>query len=131
MGEQATEKERKQQKQSNDNTIQVIVKAMQEKKAKDIACMDMTKLEKSVCEHFIIANADSTTQVKAIADHVEETLFDQLHLKRWHREGDENALWIILDYGNIVIHVFQTECRAFYRLEDLWADAEISIIQEN
>lgn len=108
--------------------IDAIIIAMQEKKANNIVRLDLEKLNKSVCSSFIISDAESTVQVKAIADNIEEEVFKKLKIKVWRRQGDENALWIILDYGSIVVHIFQTECRGYYALEDLWADADITNI---
>jgi ribosome-associated protein len=111
--------------------IDAIVFAMQDKKAENIMHLNLDKLSKSVCSSFIVTNADSTVQVKAIADNVEEEVLKKLNVKVWRRQGDENALWIILDYGSVVVHVFQTKCRKYYALEDLWADAETVKISED
>jgi ribosome-associated protein len=111
--------------------IDTIVFAMQTKKAENIVHLNLDKLSKSVCSSFIVTSAESTVQVKAIADNVEEEVLKKLNEKVWRRQGDENALWIILDYGSIVVHVFQTKCRKYYALEDLWADAETVKISGN
>jgi ribosome-associated protein len=104
--------------------IDTVIFAMQDRKAENIVRLNLDKLSKSVCNSFIVTNADSAVQVKAIADNVEEEVFKKLDEKVWRRQGDENALWIILDYGSVVVHVFRTDCRKYYALEDLWADAE-------
>jgi ribosome-associated protein len=111
--------------------IDTVIFAMRDKKSENIIQLNLDKLSKSVCSSFIVTNADSTVQVKAIADNVEEEVLKKLNEKVWRRQGDENALWIILDYGSVVVHVFQTNCRKYYALEDLWADAEIVEIPEN
>ncbi|MDR2026348.1 MAG: ribosome silencing factor [Prevotellaceae bacterium] len=111
--------------------IDTIVFAMQSKKAENIVHLNLDKLSKSVCSSFIVTSADSTVQVRAIADNVEEEVLKKLDEKVWRRQGDENALWIILDYGSVVVHVFQTQCRKYYALEDLWADAETVKISED
>lgn len=103
--------------------IDVIVKAMQDKKAKGICSLDMKPLGTAISDYFVICNADSTTQVNAIADNVEEEMYRCCGREVVRSQGKENAFWIILDYTDIVIHIFQTEYREFYRLEDLWADA--------
>lgn len=120
-GEITSQTDKKQQEM-----IDVIVDAMKDKKASAIVGLNFLELDSAICDHFIIANADSTTQVLAIADNVEDKMIEKLGIKRIRRSGNENALWIILDYGDIVVHVFQTEFRDFYKLEDLWADAIVT-----
>ncbi|MDR1199125.1 MAG: ribosome silencing factor [Prevotellaceae bacterium] len=105
--------------------LDVIVEAALEKKAQNIISLNFSMLKNSICKYFIICNADSNTQVSAISDNVEDKVLEKLNEKVWRRNGFENAFWIILDYGDVVIHIFQTEQRNFYRLEELWADAEI------
>lgn len=114
----------KKKEYNEEELIDVIISAMQEKKAEDIVHLNLDKLNKSVCSSFIITNAESTVQVKSIADNVEDEVLEKLGVKVWRKQGDDNALWIILDYGDVVVHVFQTECRKYYSLEELWADAE-------
>ncbi len=106
--------------------IRTIVDAMQEKKAKNVVSMDLKELGTSICDYFVICNADSTPNVLAIADNIEEEMIVKCNRKVVRMQGKENAFWIILDYSNIVIHIFQTEYREFYRLEDLWADSTIT-----
>lgn len=108
------------------DALNVIVEAMHEKKALNIVELDLSALNSSICDRFIIANADSTTQVMAIADNVEDKMIEKAGVKVIRRDGNENALWIILDYGDMMVHIFQTECRNFYKLEDLWADAIVT-----
>ncbi|MDR1553095.1 MAG: ribosome silencing factor [Prevotellaceae bacterium] len=111
-----------------DNTtelLNVAVDAMQEKKAQNIISLNLSELKNSICKYFVICNADSHTQVSAISDNIEDRVLEKLNEKVWRRNGIENAFWIILDYGDVVIHIFQTEQRNFYRLEELWADAEL------
>jgi ribosome-associated protein len=111
--------------------IEAIISAMKDRKAENIIRLNLDNLNKAVCNSFLITSADSTVQVKAIADNIEEETFKQLRIRVWKRQGDENAVWIILDYGSVVVHVFQTECRKYYALEDLWADAESIKITED
>ena len=107
------------------NEIEVIASAMLDKKAQRVCAMDLRKPGASICDYFIICNADSTTQVVAITDWVEEMMCSHCHRKPRRSQGKENAFWVIIDYGDIVVHIFQTDYRAFYRLEELWADAEM------
>ena len=103
--------------------INTIVGAIQDKKGKNIVSLDLREVEGAICSCFIICNADSTTQVAAIAAGIEEQMLEKLGEKGWRVEGQQNALWIVMDYGDVMIHIFQTEMREFYKLEQLWADA--------
>jgi ribosome-associated protein len=109
--------------------LDVIIKGMQEKKAEKITIIDLRGLENSVCDYFVITNANSNTQVNAIADSIQKETLETLGDKAWHKEGTESSEWILMDYVNIVAHIFQTPVREFYALEDLWADAAITEIK--
>ena len=100
-----------------------IARAASDKKALDIVILDMRKIP-SVCNYFVIASGTSTTQVKAIADNIVEKLKGKGE-RVWHVEGQREALWILLDYGDIVAHVFSEEMRKFYELERLWGDVPL------
>jgi ribosome-associated protein len=104
--------------------LKVIADAMLEKKGQDVVSLDLRSIGTAISDHYIVCNADSTPAVVAIADNVEERMIEKCRRKVTRTQGKENAFWVILDYGDIVVHVFQTPYRAFYRLEDLWADAE-------
>lgn len=105
--------------------IDIIVDAIQEKKGKNVCSLDLRPIGTTITDHFVICNADSTTQVGAIADNIEERMIEKCNRKVYRMQGKENGFWVILDYLNIVVHIFQTEYRNFYRLEELWADAKI------
>ena len=111
--------------------LETIVNGIQNKKGSAIATVDLTVLENSFCQFFVICHGNSNIQVNAIAESVEERVREDLREKVWHREGLENAQWVLLDYGDVVVHIFQKEYRDFYNLEDLWADANISYVEEN
>ena len=100
-----------------------IIRAIQDKKGKNIVSLDLSKIDGAICSCFIVCNADSTTQVAAIAAGIEEQVLETLREKVWRVEGQQNALWIAMDYVDVVVHIFQTELREFYKLEELWADA--------
>ncbi|MDD2293913.1 MAG: ribosome silencing factor [Bacteroidales bacterium] len=110
--------------------LSVIADAMLEKKAKEVISLDLKKIGTSISDYFVICNADSTTQVVAISDYVEEMMEEKCGRSVLRKQGRENAFWIILDYVDIVIHIFKTDQRAFYRLEDLWADAVKTTYQD-
>ena len=104
--------------------VDTIVEAIQDIKGKDIVILDLTHLENSVTEYFIVCSGDSNTQVDGIASSVVRKTREKLKEKPWHQEGLNNSEWELLDYVNIVEHVFYRDIREFYNLEDLWADAK-------
>lgn len=107
-----------------------VVEGIQKKKGHDIVILDMAQIENAVCRYFIVCHGDSNIQVTAIAESIEEHVKTSLHETILHREGYKNAQWILLDYGDVVVHVFQKPYREFYNLEALWADAERNDIVE-
>lgn len=108
--------------------VDAIVDGMQEKKAKNITIMNLHSIENRVCDYFVICDADSNTHVEAIAGSVEEIVKKKTGEKPYHSEGHGNAEWILIDYINVVVHLFQREIREFYNIEGLWADAETKTI---
>lgn len=109
-----------------DNTEQVVtavVDTMQALKAKDIVSLDLRDIHSAVTDYFVICHAQSKTQVSAIADRILDDLRDN-GVKPYHYEGFENAEWILIDYIDVVVHVFLEPKRDFFQLESLWADAE-------
>ena len=110
--------------------LKVIADAMLEKKGQDVVSLDLRSIGTAISDHFIVCNADSTPAVVAIADNVEDRMIEKCRRKVTRSQGKENAFWVILDYGDIVVHVFQTPYRAFYRLEELWADADKTVYED-
>lgn len=108
----------------SNSELKIIADAMIEKKGKGVVSLDLQMIGTAISDYFIVCNADSTTNVLAIADNVEDKMIELASRKPVRSQGKENAVWVILDYGDIVVHVFQTPYREFYRLEDLWADAD-------
>ena len=104
--------------------IKVIADAMLEKKGEGVLSLDLRSVGTAISDFFVVCNAASSTQVRAIADNVEEAVYDNLHISPLRKQGTENGFWVILDYSDVVVHIFQTEYRDFYCLEDLWADAK-------
>lgn len=103
--------------------IETIAEAMLDKKGENVCSMDLRKIGTAITDYFVICNANSTTQVSAIADNVEEMMMTRCNRKVYRLQGKENGFWVILDYIDVIVHIFQTEYRNFYRIEDLWADA--------
>lgn len=99
-----------------------IINAMQDKKAKDIVSIDLSKIENSITKYFVICNGTSTTQVDSIYDNVIYKVNENIQIKPFHKEGYENSEWILIDYFDVVVHIFIDDRRKFYKLEDLWAD---------
>ena len=115
-------------RKKEDNSLELsnlIVEGIRQRKGKNIVCLDFDGMHNDFCKFFIICHGTSRTQVEAIADSVDETVKRALGVNPWHSEGYENAEWILLDYIDVVVHVFQERTRRFYRLEELWADAQI------
>ncbi|UKN01694.1 ribosome silencing factor [Paracrocinitomix mangrovi] len=108
--------------------VDTIVDAIQDIKGKDIVILDLQKLPNSVTDYFIICSGESSTQVEGISNSVLKKTSKQLKEKPWHKEGLNNSEWILLDYVNVVVHIFYKDVRSFYNLEGLWADAEITEI---
>jgi ribosome-associated protein len=121
----------KKQKDSLELLRTTIIKGIQEKKGKEIVSLDLRKTGNSVADCFIVCHGDSKTQVEAIARSVEEFVYKHLNEDVLHKEGFQNLEWVLLDYFNIVVHIFEKECREFYGIERLWADAEIQSVANN
>jgi len=105
--------------------VETIIDALHEKKGIEVTSINLSKLRDPVCDYFIVCHADSKPQTHALADSVVVKVKEKFKENAWHKEGLENAQWVLLDYSNVVVHIFQTEWRTFYNLEGLWADAEI------
>ena len=109
----------------SDYISELAIFGIQEKKGNDIVRLDLRNIFSSVSDYFVICHADSTTQVKAIANSVEDEIFKATQQEPWRKEGLEYGEWILLDYVDVVVHIFRTDKREFYGVEDLWGDAEI------
>jgi ribosome-associated protein len=109
--------------------INYIIEGIKEKKGKEIISIDLSNLENAECRYFIICHGDSNTQVNAIANWVEKVTEDKGNEKVWRKQGFENAHWILLDYVNVIVHIFQKEFREFYNLEALWGDGNLNKIE--
>jgi len=112
-------------KDNTDFVLSQIVKGMQDKKAKKIVSLDLSEIPNTVTHYFVICHAQSKQQVSAIYDSVIEEVQKNCGVKPFHREGFENSEWILIDYFDIVAHIFLEDIRTFYHLEDLWADTTL------
>jgi len=113
-----------------ENLVKTVVEALQEKKGRQIVTMDLSKLENSICQYFIICQGKTTTQVSALSDSVWDRVYKQLHEKPMGAIGMREAQWIAMDYGTVMLHIFIPELREFYNLENLWADADMTEIPD-
>lgn len=116
-------------KEESDILTEVIIKGMQEKKGADIVVIDLKSMKNAVSDYFIISSANSDTQLDAIAHSVEEEVFKTMQQHPWQSEGRTNKEWILLDYVDVVVHIFLKGKREFYALEELWGDAPIRYVQ--
>ena len=108
----------------NAKIFKAIIHAIKEKKGEHIVSLDLRKIPEAVADFFIVCEASSTTQVKAIADYIQEHVRTAVEETPFHTEGQQAAHWILIDYVNVVVHVMQPETRKFYKLEEMWMDAE-------
>ena len=108
---------------NTDELISVIIKGIDDVKGDDIQLLDLREIENTVCDYFIICSGSSNTQVNAITGSIQKLVSKELKDKPWHIEGQNNSEWILMDYVNVVVHVFQKQIREFYDIESLWGDA--------
>lgn len=119
-------------KEVNSNELsEWVVEGMLEKKATDVVVMDLREIKHAVADYFIICSGNSDTQIDAISESVEDQIHKHSKQNPWKREGQQNKEWILLDYVDVVAHIFNKEKRTFYGLEELWGDAKITRIDEN
>ena len=114
---------------SHDELISLIIKGMEDIKGENIALLDLRNIENTVCDYFIFCDGNSNTQVNAITSSIQKIVSKSIHEKPYQIEGTENAEWVLMDYVNIVVHVFQKHKRAYYDIENLWGDANITEIE--
>jgi ribosome-associated protein len=118
-------------KASADELIALILHGIEEVKGLEINLLDLRDIENTVCDYFIICNGTSSTHVNAIVNSIQKSVSKELNDKPWHVEGSENAEWVLLDYVNVVVHVFQQHIREFYDIEGLWGDAKVTMVESS
>lgn len=111
--------------------IDTIIEAIQDTKGEDIKIFDLSGIENSVAETFIICSGNSNTQVASIAGNIEKKVRNELKERPWHVEGTENSMWVLVDYVSVVVHIFQKQIRDYYDIEELWGDAKITAIENH
>ena len=118
-------------KTSTDELIALILQGIEEVKGQNINLLDLREIENTVCDYFIICNGTSNTHVNAIVGSIQKTVSKALKDKPWHVEGEDNAEWVLMDYVNVVVHVFQKQIREYYDIEGLWGDAKFTTIESS
>ena len=118
-------------KASADELIALILHGIEEVKGLDINILDLREIDNTVCDYFVICNGTSNTHVNAIVNSIQKTVSKAIQDKPWHVEGSENAEWVLMDYVNVVIHVFQKHAREFYDIEGLWGDAKVTLVESS
>ena len=113
----------------SDILLETIIEGIREVKGIDTSILDLKKIETAVCKYFVICSGTSNTHVSSITDSVKKIVSKEIQEKPWHIEGLNTSEWVLLDYSDIIVHVFQEQTREFYRLEDLWGDAKIRTIE--
>ena len=114
---------------SSDNLINFTINGIEDVKGQNITILDLREIENTVCDYFIICDGTSNTQVNAIVNSVQKKVSKNTKEKPWHIEGSENAEWVLMDYVDVVVHVFQKHTRQYYDIENLWGDAKITEIE--
>lgn len=115
-------------KASTDELITQIIEGVEEVKGQEVHLLDLRAIENTVCDYFIICNGTSNTHVNAIVNSIQKIVSKSLKDKPWHVEGSENGEWVLMDYVNVVVHVFQKHIREYYDIENLWGDAKVTVI---
>ena len=115
---------------SSEELSQLVVKGMQERKATNIVVMDMRKVKNAFTDYFVVSSGNSDTQVEAIAESVDKEVWEATRTNPRSTEGKANREWILVDYYDVIVHVFKKDRREFYKLEELWGDAEFTYIED-
>ena len=118
-------------KASADELISLILHGIEEVKGVDINLLDLREIENTVCDYFIICNGTSNTHVNAIVSSIQKTVSKAIQDKPWHVEGSDNAEWVLMDYVNVVVHVFQKHIREFYDIEGRWGGAKVTMVESS
>ncbi|MDG1290825.1 MAG: ribosome silencing factor [Flavobacteriaceae bacterium] len=118
-------------KSSEDALISNIITGIENVKGLDVRLLDLRDIENTVCNYFVVCSGSSNTHVNAIVSAIQKTVSKELKEKPFHTEGSDNSEWVLIDYVNIVVHVFQKHIREYYNIEELWGDAKTTEIASN
>ena len=122
---------KKTMRRESDVLAKAIIKVIKQHKGKEVVSLDLREIETAICDFFIICHGTSNTHIASIAENVRKEISKQMKEKPWHTEGEANKEWVLMDYFNVVVHIFNKEKRDFYKLENLWADADIKYIEQS
>ncbi|MEZ4799996.1 MAG: ribosome silencing factor [Flavobacteriales bacterium] len=121
---------KKLKKENTEILLSEIIEGMTDVKAHDIVVMDLRKIDHAMSDYFIVCHGTSSTQVEAIARSIEKVTHEKLGQKPYHVEGKQNAQWVLMDYFDIIVHIFNETTRKYYALEELWADAAVERVEQ-
>ncbi len=130
MEKKVKKKREKMEEFSSEQIAQLVVHGMQEIKGIDVVLMDMRSIKTAVCDFFVVCSGNTENQLDAIADSIENEIHKATGINPWHREGREAKEWLLLDYVDVVAHIFKKDKRDFYQLEELWGDAEFTEFED-
>ncbi|MGB0274652.1 MAG: ribosome silencing factor [Flavobacteriaceae bacterium] len=116
-------------KTNTDTLLAHIIEGVEEVKGEDINILDLRGIENNVCQYFVVCSGNSNTQVRAISSSVQKLVSKALHEKPWHVEGQETSEWVLMDFVDIVVHIFQKQTRSHYDIESLWGDAKQTLVE--
>jgi len=118
-------------KSTEDALISNIISGIDNVKGLDVILLDLRDIENTVCSYFVVCTGSSNTHVNAIVSSIQKTVSKDLKEKPFHTEGNDNAEWVLIDYVNVIVHVFQKQIREYYNIEELWGDAKTTKIASN
>lgn len=119
------------QKTNNEELLALIIEGIENVKGENISILDLREIDNTPCDYFVICEGNSSTQINALSGSIQKTVSKELHEKPWHVEGTDQSNWVLMDFIDVVVHIFQKEARTYYNLEDFWGDAKITNIQTN
>ena len=118
-------------KSTEDALISNIISGIDNVKGLDVSLLDLRDIENTVCSYFVVCTGSSNNHVNAIVSSIQKSVSKELKEKPFHTEGNDNAEWVLMDYVNVVVHVFQKQIREYYNIEELWGDAKTTKIASN
>lgn len=116
-------------KTNTDALLSLIIEGIEEVKGEDINILDLRDIDNNVCKYFVVCSGNSNTQVRAISSSVQKVVSKSLREKPWHVEGQETSEWVLMDFVDVVVHIFQKQTRSHYDIESLWGDAKQTLIE--
>jgi|TARA_X000000950_G_scaffold48384_2_gene56206 ribosome-associated protein len=118
-------------KTNTDALLSLIIEGIEEVKGEDINILDLRDIDNNVCKYFVVCSGNSNTQVRAISSSVQKVVSKSLREKPWHVEGQETSEWVLMDFVDVVVHIFQKQTRSHYDIESLWGDAKQTLVESN